>query len=230
MSAYKLIASESIALTETRRPSTVSKESELSPEENIKPRNTIKSTSSKGIRFGRGKLHNIKLGATRLRDDHVRGSSIRHLNWSALSNQLKPAHWWPALLCDLKNGQLIQFHRRFFMLVLLCGVMVLPLLPFVFLLSGVLVLQQASYGTACAPDGSFNISGYGYSPWTPTSAFDINVAFGSLSFGQSKLIDVSWDVVRFSSVFLGKLITNRSLEEAVKQLWQSILIMSSPER
>ncbi|RYC58451.1 hypothetical protein CHU98_g7765 [Xylaria longipes] len=48
--------------------------------------------------------------------------------------------------------------------------------------------------SACRPDGTFSIYN-DYSPWGIAGFFQINVAFGSLTFTQAKVIDTVWDVV-----------------------------------
>lgn len=48
----------------------------------------------------------------------------------------------------------------------------------------------------CKPDGSFDLSFNEYDPWKRQGIFAINIKFGSYNFGEAKLIDVSWDVVR----------------------------------
>lgn len=52
--------------------------------------------------------------------------------------------------------------------------------------------------SACQPDGSFNMHSNSYNQWSTSSVFEITLSFGELSFGQAKLIDVAWDVVRCS--------------------------------
>jgi hypothetical protein len=47
----------------------------------------------------------------------------------------------------------------------------------------------------CLPDGSFSMKPYLYNPWAISGAFEITLAFGTLSFANAKLIDVIWDVV-----------------------------------
>lgn len=45
----------------------------------------------------------------------------------------------------------------------------------------------------CAPDGSFSLEPT--NPWKPQWAFQITLAFGSLTFTQAKAIDIVWDIV-----------------------------------
>lgn len=49
----------------------------------------------------------------------------------------------------------------------------------------------------CSPDGEFlfDMESSGYTPWTRSSAFAVNIKFGTFTFGTAKLIDVFWDVV-----------------------------------
>jgi len=55
--------------------------------------------------------------------------------------------------------------------------------------------------SGCNPDGSINLSGHGTSVWAPSEWFQINLAGGSLTFSQAKVIDVIWDVVRHHDIF-----------------------------
>jgi hypothetical protein len=48
----------------------------------------------------------------------------------------------------------------------------------------------------CQPDGTFSITDT-YSPWTLFNLFQVTIGFGTLTFNQAKVIDVTWDVVRF---------------------------------
>lgn len=49
--------------------------------------------------------------------------------------------------------------------------------------------------TACLPDGNFDVYFDSYSPWATEGTFQITMAYGAISFGQAKAIDVVWDVV-----------------------------------
>ncbi|KAI0457980.1 hypothetical protein F5B21DRAFT_462399 [Xylaria acuta] len=48
--------------------------------------------------------------------------------------------------------------------------------------------------SACRPDGTFSVYD-DYSRWDSTGFFQIDVAFGSLTFAQAKVIDIIWDAV-----------------------------------
>lgn len=52
-------------------------------------------------------------------------------------------------------------------------------------------------GGGCSPDGDFlfDMDSSGWTPWTRSSAFAVNIKFGTFTFGTAKLIDVIWDVV-----------------------------------
>lgn len=63
------------------------------------------------------------------------------------------------------------------------------------LLSPTSLYYQAA--AACLPDGNFNIYYDSYSPWAAEGTFQITMAYGAISFGQAKIIDVIWDVVSF---------------------------------
>lgn len=54
-------------------------------------------------------------------------------------------------------------------------------------------LESSEYWNYCAPDGSFSLEPT--NPWNPDWTFQIVLAFGSLSFSQSKVVDIVWDVV-----------------------------------
>lgn len=56
-------------------------------------------------------------------------------------------------------------------------------------------LESSDYWNYCAPDGSFSLEPT--NPWNPNWAFQIVLAFGSLSFSQAKVVDIVWDVVSF---------------------------------
>ncbi|KAI0394822.1 hypothetical protein F5Y17DRAFT_426291 [Xylariaceae sp. FL0594] len=49
--------------------------------------------------------------------------------------------------------------------------------------------------SACHPDGTFSPFGQDYSPWELQGFFQINLAFGHLTYTQVKAIDVVWDIV-----------------------------------
>lgn len=68
----------------------------------------------------------------------------------------------------------------------------LTYLAFALLSPTVLYFQTT---TACLPDGNFNIYSDSYSPWATEGTFQITMAYGAISFGQAKVIDVIWDVV-----------------------------------
>ncbi|KAF2440444.1 hypothetical protein P171DRAFT_100866 [Karstenula rhodostoma CBS 690.94] len=48
---------------------------------------------------------------------------------------------------------------------------------------------------ACTPGGQFSLVPYHYNYWSTESVFQITLAFGELSFGVAKFIDIAWDVV-----------------------------------
>lgn len=54
-------------------------------------------------------------------------------------------------------------------------------------------LDSSEYWNYCAPDGSFSLKPT--NPWNPDWAFQIVLAFGSLSFTQAKVVDIVWDIV-----------------------------------
>lgn len=58
-------------------------------------------------------------------------------------------------------------------------------------------LESSNYWNYCAPDGSFSLNPT--NPWNPDWAFQIVLAFGSLSFTQAKVVDIVWDVVSFKN-------------------------------
>lgn len=76
----------------------------------------------------------------------------------------------------------------------------------------------ADHGTVCKPDGNFSLSFDSYTPWKRDGIFAINMRFGNFSFGQAKLIDVSWDIVSFTTrlVLSASADGARSLGEAAK--------------
>lgn len=72
----------------------------------------------------------------------------------------------------------------------------LAYLAFALLSPKSLYIQKTS---ACLPDGSFNIYSDSYSPWAAEGTFQITMAYGAISFGQAKVVDVIWDVVSLYS-------------------------------
>jgi hypothetical protein len=50
-------------------------------------------------------------------------------------------------------------------------------------------------GSACLPDGSFQLEPERFRYWSKSGFFQITLAFGNLSFTEAKVIDVVWDVV-----------------------------------
>lgn len=54
-------------------------------------------------------------------------------------------------------------------------------------------LVSSDYWNYCAPDGSFSLEPTNF--WNPDWAFQIVLAFGSLSFTQAKVVDIVWDIV-----------------------------------
>ncbi|KAI1131225.1 hypothetical protein F5Y10DRAFT_79838 [Nemania abortiva] len=61
------------------------------------------------------------------------------------------------------------------------------------------VLQSISFGpldlAACHPDGTFSFLREAYNPWAASGFFQINLAFGSLTYTDVKTIDILWDIV-----------------------------------
>lgn len=67
------------------------------------------------------------------------------------------------------------------------------------LISALIILSEF-YGvghalSACHPDGTFSVHNE-YNSWEIAGFFQINTAFGRLTFTQAKVIDTIWDVVR----------------------------------
>jgi hypothetical protein len=71
------------------------------------------------------------------------------------------------------------------------ALIVVPLLGLPFSYSG---SEIPSFGF-CEPDGTFNTGLESVSVWSPSKAFQITLAFGSMRFSTAKLIDIIWDVV-----------------------------------
>lgn len=68
-------------------------------------------------------------------------------------------------------------------------------------------LESSEYWNYCAPDGSFSLKPT--NPWNPDWAFQIVLAFGSLSFSQAKVVDIVWDVVSCFNNFQPALVAER---------------------
>ncbi|KAI0182319.1 hypothetical protein EV127DRAFT_355165 [Xylaria flabelliformis] len=71
------------------------------------------------------------------------------------------------------------------------------ILWFAGLFSILVILERrstASLSAACRPDGTFSAF-EGYSFWDSSGFFQITFAFGSFSFTEVKVIDITWDVV-----------------------------------
>jgi hypothetical protein len=54
----------------------------------------------------------------------------------------------------------------------------------------------------CEPNGNFNTGLESVSIWSPSTAFQITLGFGSMSFSTAKFIDIIWDVVGGSNGFV----------------------------
>ena len=48
---------------------------------------------------------------------------------------------------------------------------------------------------ACQPDGSFRLYPETYSPWGSSGFFQITLGGGKLSFAQTKVVEIVWDIV-----------------------------------
>ncbi|KAK4220626.1 hypothetical protein QBC38DRAFT_176088 [Podospora fimiseda] len=48
---------------------------------------------------------------------------------------------------------------------------------------------------ACRPDNTFSPFADSYNWWSPNGFFEVTLKGGSLTFGQAKLVDVSWDLI-----------------------------------
>lgn len=51
---------------------------------------------------------------------------------------------------------------------------------------------------ACQPDGSFRLKPDSYSVWSSSGFFQITLGGGHLTFAQAKVVDIVWDIVRFT--------------------------------
>jgi hypothetical protein len=60
---------------------------------------------------------------------------------------------------------------------------------------------DSTHPSACHPDGTFSPFGQTYNPWAFVGFFQINLAFGSLTFTDVKVIDVFWDIVSQKQLF-----------------------------
>ncbi|KAH7092084.1 hypothetical protein FB567DRAFT_625156 [Paraphoma chrysanthemicola] len=57
-----------------------------------------------------------------------------------------------------------------------------------------LSLASGNQGSACQPDGSFDLQPGSFRYWSRSGFFEITLGFGTLTFTQAKAIDVIWDV------------------------------------
>ncbi|KAG8157774.1 hypothetical protein KVR01_012436 [Diaporthe batatas] len=71
------------------------------------------------------------------------------------------------------------------------GLVVLCLI-FPLVITYTISLESSDYWNYCAPDGSFSLEPSSF--WNPDWAFQIVLAFGSLSFTQAKVVDIVWDI------------------------------------
>lgn len=92
---------------------------------------------------------------------------------------------------DLKSTRWLRGLRWFGAFVWFFG-----LLAMVIFFALVQVLQFSSMDKACLPDGSFRLSPETYSTWSSSGFFQITLGGGRLNFGQAKVIDIVWDIVR----------------------------------
>jgi hypothetical protein len=98
--------------------------------------------------------------------------------WGDASSDLRTAGW---------KKITVSIGSSLFMIALVIIIVILTRLKYDILASGV--------ASACTPDGAFSLLPTPYSYWNRSGVFQINLAFGSLSFGMAKFIDVAWDVV-----------------------------------
>lgn len=109
--------------------------------------------------------------------------STLSLAWQDLRHDIKAASWmniiwWPLIFLSI--------------LLLLLFLVLLPFLPF----WGFGLHDSPNW--PCQPDNTFSLE-TSYNVWKPNSPFEVNIAFGNLSFAHAKLIDVFWDVVSATS-------------------------------
>ena len=71
------------------------------------------------------------------------------------------------------------------------------------LAAGIGLMGALSYFTpsfwepsACTPDNDFRLFPEEYSYWDNSGFFQITLGLGQLTFGQAKVVDIAWDVVR----------------------------------
>lgn len=59
------------------------------------------------------------------------------------------------------------------------------------------LLDPGSF-SGCRPDDTFSPFIDGYNWWSDSGFFQITLGFGSLTFGQVKLVDIIWNLVSFA--------------------------------
>jgi len=91
------------------------------------------------------------------------------------------------LKTDLKNSRWTRGFAWFFGAIWFLGLMVSAVYV------GVATLTSTS--TACQPDGSFRLHPESYTLWSSSGFFQITLGGGKLTFAQSKVIDIVWDIV-----------------------------------
>ncbi|KAI3327382.1 hypothetical protein HD806DRAFT_486918 [Xylariaceae sp. AK1471] len=93
----------------------------------------------------------------------------------------------------------LQINKFKFALGVMCAIWLLGLLVALgfLVLFGVLpsLSLDSTRPSACHPDGKFSPFGQTYNPWALIGFFQINLAFGNLTFTDVKVIDVLWDIV-----------------------------------
>ena len=92
-------------------------------------------------------------------------------------------------LQDMRANWLVFLIILFWLGGLIASIVILSLIATIY--------TQSNF--ACKPDGSFSVlDDTPFSYWSSSGFFQITLGFGTLSFSQAKIIDVIWDIVRFT--------------------------------
>lgn len=80
-----------------------------------------------------------------------------------------------------------------------CGMWCLVIIWFLVLILSLIALilinTDFTGANACLPDGSFSVEPSTYRYSSRSGFFEITLAFGTMTFTQAKVLDVSWDIV-----------------------------------
>jgi hypothetical protein len=125
----------------------------------------------------------------------------------------------------------LQITKRKFALGVMCAIWALGLLVALafLLLFGLLpsLSLDSEHPSACHPDGTFSPFGQTYNPWATSGFFQINLAFGNLTFTNVKIIDIVWDIVSRHYHFQSMLPLTYAMSQVIGRGGQALMAIVS---